>query len=598
MWILAFLFRVAKIGFLLSLIPIALLVLLYAWQISQFAVDGRSSSFIWLYYILVLTMPIIIKNFIMGENRHARIVSCFLLPCQLILFYWLYWEVLDVATIIWVALTTVFFLLKESINFGDDVFSPLIIPYTTLVLCAFLLANTLYKEDYFFRTIIPGCQRYVDLHEIPGVPDKVKELAKSKQYFIMSNTICVTDEGQYDFKLRPTYNKYFSKTIYRIGTPAALDEMVSEIQYVTNFKGSRAKNYAISFGKGFVCNAWNSVKGLVSMVIHPIDTLTGLWRGLKDMLTSLFSSPKELITSPIKMVSGHLDEIERKIMASNNIDKDRIMLPETLQVIKEQEILYFAGEIGFDVAVVVVPLSKVRVLEKITALGSKILARFGLAKKGEELIKVSHPIIKPPKELAKELEKGVVRKVEKGGRGTELLGKKEFEKKFVETEDIEIRPETAIRGGGPNGTRRADRVLIDKRANTKTFVESKSEEEIKDFKWSWCNYQDYLFECRQKVLNKFGSCTDPAAWLIVVGCQANSNRSNQFKDDVLNYRFKNYEPRTGIHIPKQRLDEVIEALKAAGLKETNYILKEAGEGQILIELPEQSMDTISKFINH
>lgn len=192
--------------------------------------------------------------------------------------------------------------------------------------------------------------------------------------------------------------------------------------------------------------------------------------------------------------------------------------------------------------------------------------------------------------------------LKKGGKEfIKLLGKKKFEERFIKDlkakfNDIEFYPETAIRGGGPKGTRRADGVIIDQKRKTKTIVEVKSPKEIATGKSSWCSYNDYLYECRQKVVNKFGSCTTTAAWLIVVGCQANSNRTNQFKDEIAKNKFKDFEPRTGIAIPKESLDELLEALKSTGLNESDYLVKEIGKNA-LIELSEQSMDIISRFIN-
>lgn len=195
----------------------------------------------------------------------------------------------------------------------------------------------------------------------------------------------------------------------------------------------------------------------------------------------------------------------------------------------------------------------------------------------------------------------ITKSVKKGSKQLiKLLGKKNFETRFLKAlkakfKHIEYYPETALKGGGKKGTRRADGVLIDKKAKTKTIVETKSPKEIATGKASWCNYNDYLYECRQKVLSKFGSCTKTAAWLIVVGCQANSNRTNQFKDEITRNQFKDFEQLTGIAIPKESQAELLEALGAAGLKEGDYVIKKVGE-DILIELPEQSMDIISKFI--
>lgn len=386
-----------------DLIPTALLILAYAWQIIRFAFDGRSSNFIWLYYLLVLTIPIIIKDAVQRKHIATKILGYFLLTFQLILLFVLYLEVVDTATIIWIALSSALFLLREQMGGDDDpAFSPLLIPKLTLILSIVLLANTAYREGYFLWNVTPHCGRSIYLKEIPGVTDKVKEIIESKQYLIMNKAICVTGEGQYNFELRPTYNKYFSKKIHRIGTPAALDEMVREIQYVTKFKRSNAKNYAFAFGKGFVDNPWEAVNelmaALINRIIYPIDTLKELWQGLKEILTTLFTSQNELITVPTKIISEHLDEIEVKIMAANKIDRHRIMLAETLQVIKEHRNLYLAGEIGFEVAAMAEPIAKVGAPNKIKALVAKVLGKFGLAEKGRiEDIRFSYPNIKSPK---------------------------------------------------------------------------------------------------------------------------------------------------------------------------------------------------------
>ncbi len=195
--------------------------------------------------------------------------------------------------------------------------------------------------------------------------------------------------------------------------------------------------------------------------------------------------------------------------------------------------------------------------------------------------------------------------ITKGSRNAEnkalnLLNKKEFDERFLQgikakNKGIEHFPETALRGGGPNGTRRADHVLVNHQTRTKTIVETKSPAEIKNGKGSWCRFNDHLSECRERVLRRFGSCTNIAAWTVVLGCQANSNRTNEFKDELLRNRLKDYKTHTGLAIPKETLDEVVDTLRALGLKETNYFVTELGE-DILIELSEGAMDVIASSI--
>jgi hypothetical protein len=210
------------------------------------------------------------------------------------------------------------------------------------------------------------------------------------------------------------------------------------------------------------------------------------------MWKTLFTSPKEFVTTPLKMFSEHLDEIEVKIMAANKIDKSKIMLPETLQVIKEHRNLYLAGEITFEVAAIVAPIPKFGASNKIRTLVAKVTERLGLAKKAEEVTRFPHPYIRPSKEVTRELEKAVEREVgklegrsvvaieERGKEGRLVKSVSEGREEFYPRVQQPIsskgyRVHSEVKGKGPQHMRKPD--FVAEKNNEVIIGETKSPKE-------------------------------------------------------------------------------------------------------------------------
>ncbi len=137
-----------------------------------------------------------------------------------------------------------------------------------------------------------------------------------------------------------------------------MNELLSEIKYVSNFYDS----YLVSYGFGFSSGVFKAIGGmfeaLFHIIFHPIDTLTGIYHSIKsipDGLIKVKNDPATIIKEPIYDAKKYLDDIETDIAMKNNLDLDRLVLSETTDALRHERNILAAGEKGTDIGIAVLP---------------------------------------------------------------------------------------------------------------------------------------------------------------------------------------------------------------------------------------------------
>ncbi|NOX66568.1 MAG: hypothetical protein GXO85_12470 [Chlorobi bacterium] len=430
----------------------------------------------------------------------------------------------------------------------------------------------------------------------------------------------------------------FGKPIVIKGGPADINNIVNEIIYINERlelnildRGLKickvATNHVYSIFKDITVFAKDILLYCKSSLLHPIEAAKKLYKGAKELYGSASNSALKVIELinegvSIDQIYSYLEEFSNnlwlvfcdKTSKEHNIDYALINFDTTRDFIENESLEKILTIGTVEIAALFVSWTKISKLKYVNDVkktktmtvmirimpilnrikNSKALKpvmTFGEKSQNDFLktvkLKSGKSNIKKKYSRSSNPKKNKFNNSEKAAALEKELGK-----------EYKVYSENDLWGVRKTGTSRADYVVIDEKRKRKGHVEEKSASEIKKGKSSWCknsNKNDHLSKCRRKVLSKFkGKCTNEAAWLIVVGCQANCNRQNHFKDSKLDNKYADYENYTGIKIPAENMDELFSALKEHG--GSNLPIKDLGNGEVIVEVTDEVMDQLSNKI--
>ncbi|HRR40635.1 MAG TPA: hypothetical protein P5244_05305 [Syntrophales bacterium] len=316
-----------------------------------FSFDGSRNKFVFLFYLIILILPISIKG-LLTKHYLVKLFSGIFIMASGFMVYQYYLSFLNIYLVTWLVIASGLLILRELLM-DDD--SNRILALSTSVFSAILILalsyNVFFSGDFFLKDQNPTCARLVSINDLPGISASSRELIRKTDVLIVPERVCEVQQNEYAFAARPVKNKFFSQDVYYLKSkPEDFDELVAEINYVSNFQESYIKSYAFHGGQGFVRAALDTFKFLFNILLHPIDTISSFFDfivSIPDIVLNCFRDPSSIVASTLGALNSHMDETEQEIARQNNLKTEKIMLPETVAVIKHQRNIEFGGAVGF-----------------------------------------------------------------------------------------------------------------------------------------------------------------------------------------------------------------------------------------------------------
>lgn len=397
-------------NYILRLFVSIVVFFLYLYIVIIFSTDGSSNSFVSLFYLIIFSIPICLSR-IAIKSKVKKIAFCLAVMFYLTIIFVYYSQFINTHIAVWLAITSLL-LIKKVILLQEDQEVSVLLPSALFALIVITFAYCYSGDNSYFRPRNLNCSTPIFTQDIVGISQESKRIIDEKDIVIVDSKTCSTTNGNYMFIVRPIKNKFFSQQSYALNSDVqTFNELLSEIQYVSNFYNS----YLVSYGSGVAGGIFNSItaimKSLIQILFHPLDTLSGIYNAITSIPSQFLkvkNDPSMIIEEPIHDARKYLDATEKSIAQKNNIDIDKLILSETKNALRHERNILVAGEKGTELGMAVVPFfgsfgKTAKVMQTAVALkATKAITTSST--KVAELAKAQKIIVKPshsPDKIAK-----------------------------------------------------------------------------------------------------------------------------------------------------------------------------------------------------
>ena len=401
---------------LLKTLCFILLVLMYLLLLTS-NIFAAKSNYLSIYYIVIMLIPPSFAAFIASDDNvagspTARVrnqicrINGVVFWALLIVCYFFFWGIIGWPSIIWVFITSAIFGLHHTASVALNPHAPsfggTVLRIITLTIAALLF---LLGEGQRFSDLKHPDAAQADIYSLNGVSELTKEAMKHRADVVVESKAYLSNRGDYYFYIMPICESYFSRPAYVIqGNADSLNQLVGEIRLVSavNNRGGRIG----SFFNGILQGAWGIVKGVFSLIFHPIQTGEGLVSFVGSVFATAIHEPYGLVERPFTAFNEHLEGVDTELAREYGVDIKHILLPETCEALTIHKWWGFAGKATTEIATFVVPavkLSELKFLPKVSEAGAaaKLRAVTSLEKHAIRLTKAE----------AKQTEMRIVREV-------------------------------------------------------------------------------------------------------------------------------------------------------------------------------------------
>lgn len=259
---------------------------------------------------------------------------------------------------VWLAITSLLLFAKVRL-FKNKKEPSVLLPSILLAVCLFTFLYGYSGNNFYFKSHDLNCATSINTKDIVGLTQDSMKMIDKKDIVIVNPKVCPTGNDRYVIVVTPLKNKFFSKQYFQLNSDVqTFNELLSEIKYVSNFYNSYLASYGFGLSSGLFKAIAGMFKALIQIVIHPIDTLSGIYNAVKSipgLFIKVKNEPMIIITEPINDAKKYLDDVEKNIAKKNNIDLDRIVLAETTSALKHERNILVAGEKGTEMGIAIIP---------------------------------------------------------------------------------------------------------------------------------------------------------------------------------------------------------------------------------------------------
>ena len=358
-----------------------LTTILYLSMLTSGAFRARSSYLVIFYFLMFLVPPTLAS---IKANKNAA-VNGVLAVCLFILMYVYFRGSVTWASITWMVVTT--WVISQGIEDVDE--SGHLVWSLVRVLLLMLLGLWFWRTEAtrFADTDIPNIIQ-TPISSIAGITKATKQAIARRADVIVAPMAYEVD-GQYIFRVAPIHPTYFTYSTYvEKGDARALNQLIGEIRLVSSVENGGSGVGA--FFAGLWHGLWSMVKGIFSLIFHPVTTVKALGGFMGGIFSTAVHEPAGLIQKPYDAFREYGQSLDQELAARYEVDLANLQLPETLAALNTSRRSLVTGMAAFEIASVVIPAGK---------LGEAKL--LGKASKAEDLLGGSEKVARETKRFSK-----------------------------------------------------------------------------------------------------------------------------------------------------------------------------------------------------
>jgi len=463
-----------------------IVVFLYCYLVFVFSTDGSSNVFLYLFYSVILSIPFCVSRMLVKNNVKRTVIGVSLAFYTVIV--WTYYvQLISIHLGFWLFITSSLLFAKARLS-GDEEETSVLLPSVLLTVCVVIFLYGYSGKNFYFKSHELDCATSINMKDVVGLTQDSMKMIDKKDTVIVNSKACPTGNGNYEIVIAPLKNKFFAKQYFRLNSDVqTFNELLSEIKYVSNFYNSYLASYGFGLSSGLFKAFAEMFKAVFQTVIHPIDTLLGIYNMVKSIpswFVKVKSEPLIIITEPINDAKQYLDDIEKEIAKKNNIDLNRILLVETTKALKHERNVLVCGEKGADVAMAITPfiggIGKTATVAKAAIAMRATKALTTVTSKATKLVKIAKVENKLPSKTAQRASRASDNKKIEAVEGKQTF----YPKARSELENNGYSYSDNIKGKGKQHARKPDFMAEDK--NEIVCGEIKSANELKGTS-SWRN---------------------------------------------------------------------------------------------------------------
>jgi hypothetical protein len=358
-----------------------LVLILYASILISSSFQARGIYLTSFYLLLMILPPTVGVLFVplncledgnLSRTLHfIRIVNGVLLACLVILFYAFFLGLLSWQVGIWLFLTLwAFYNFYRACAKRETVNARRVVVTSLIRFLAFLFISTLFwgAEAARFRdTDVEGAVE-IPVSSVQGVSELTQKAISVRADVIVARTAYVDEDGGFIFRVAPIRQNLFSRPVYVVaGDGNTLNQVVGEMRLVSNVGKDVGGigNFIISLFRG----AWGIVKGLFTIIFHPIETVKGLYAFFCSALDTAIHEPGGLVTKPLAALEDHFESFNKELASEYCVDLNEIRLPETYAALSSYRRSSLAGEAVVEVVTAMVPAGEIGKVKYVAGAG-------------------------------------------------------------------------------------------------------------------------------------------------------------------------------------------------------------------------------------
>ncbi len=198
-------------NYFLRLIMLILVFFLYLYLFLIFSTDGSSNIFMYLFYIIMFSIPIIISRIVTSDKIKKSIFGFTLIFYTVIIFAY-YSHIISIHIGIWLVMTSLLLLIRvRSFRATTGKEPSILLPSASLILSLIILAYGYLGGDSFFKTPDLSCSTPINTGDIIGLSQESKKIIYEKNIAIVDSKSCSMGDNKYEVRVRPIKNKFFTK---------------------------------------------------------------------------------------------------------------------------------------------------------------------------------------------------------------------------------------------------------------------------------------------------------------------------------------------------------------------------------------------------
>ena len=325
-----------------------IIAILYVSMLMSGVFHARSSYLV-IYYFLMFLLPPTLSAL---RGNINGVINTALTVCLAVFMYMYFRGLFTWANIIWLVVTTWVYIQYNEDNDVSDI-TGAVVRVIMLVLLGIWFWRT--ESTRFVDTNMPGVIQ-TPISSIAGV-SKVTKQAISQRADVIVAPMAYEVDGQYIFRVAPVHPTYFSYSTYvEKGDAKALNQLVGEIRLVSKVKNGGSGVGA--FISGVLHGLLGMIKGIFSLVFHPINTVKALWGVTRGVFSMAIHEPAAIILKPYDAFREYGQSLDQGLAAQYEVDLASLRLPETLSALNTSRRSMVAGQAAFEVATFVLPAGK------------------------------------------------------------------------------------------------------------------------------------------------------------------------------------------------------------------------------------------------